>query len=173
MKSTVKDLIHQQRIMLDKLSKKLGMSFYPVFKKNEFAGYLTGLKKVIPVEAKIRSFSSTTFESTLIEFKMAFKLNKSSKSKNFTSAWYVEFFTDNKAIVFDLTTIPTEWCVENCNEVTLKSGKKKIGKKVAFIPYELGMLVDLSIDRPQPEPIIYKEDMERTEKVLYACTQLF
>lgn len=147
MKKTVKDYLIQQRIMLDKLAKKLGMNYLPVSNKNKICGYLLGKNKIIPVEAKIREFSSNKFESTLFELKKVNDLSGFLKRNQFTTFYYVEFFNDKSCIVFDLPSLPFEWGTLECNSVTTDSSKKKL-KQVAMVSYNHGTNIFLD-NEPQ------------------------
>ncbi len=149
MKQSVKDALLKQRLLLDKLSKKLNMAFLPVVNKKTIAGYLTCKGKVIPIEAKVRRCNYGAFDSTLLEQKKVNKLVSTFNRNQLTTVWYVEFFEDNKAIIYDLPNLPMEWCTESCNAVTLETGKvSKKDKTVTFVNYRLGTLVDLT-DTPQ------------------------
>ncbi len=160
----LKMAINEQRLAANKLCKALGYSFYHVLKKKNFIGCVLAPGKIIPLELKVRSCSSTQFDSILIEKKLVDSLHKRAKQAGYTTVWYAEYYqADDVILYFAIDETPFEWVIEKCNANTLE-GSKKTDKVCSFLNKSFATRVDLN---PKAEIPVESGYNVRKEVILF------
>ena len=98
-----------ERVFLKRLAKKLSCNHILMPSKCKYDALLEKNRKIYVTEAKVRNFNSDKYDSAMIEKNKYDSLMTLVAEYHAHEALYVFFFTDNKALVFNLRDICPKW----------------------------------------------------------------
>lgn len=131
-----------ERCMLGRLADRLGCKFITLPSKCPYDSLFEKEGITAMVESKVRSCSSDRYDSAMLEkHKYESLMNLLSKHHS-NKAWYVFFFNDNKAIIFNLKNINPVWETKSLMKNTVVN-KGYVEKEICYIPFDQGKMMDI------------------------------
>ena len=131
-----------EREHLKKLAFKLNCNHILMPSKCKYDSLFEKNKKIYSVEAKVRACSSGRYDSAMIEKNKYDSLMSLVADYHCDEALYVFFFTDKKALVFDLRNIHPVWERMDLVKNTVRDNGT-VSKTIYNIPFNLGRMIDL------------------------------
>ncbi len=131
-----------ERTMLGRLANTLGCKYIITPSKCPYDSLFEKKGVTAMVESKVRSFDSEKYDTAMIERHKYESLMELLRKHHSNKAWYVFFFNDNKALIFNLKNISPVWESRNLKRNTVISSLY-VEKEVYYIPYGLGKIVNI------------------------------